>query len=613
MGPYQSFLSSINAEKWKRIGLQRRAGIAAPLFSVYSKKSAGIGEIPDLNLLVDWCVKTGLGILQLLPLNDVGFRFTPYDAVSTFALEPMYLSLEKLKDSDLKPFRKKIQDLKAAFPCPKKGEALVPRVDYRLKKAKLELLEGVFLKNFSEMSKAFRRFTETQRSWLEDYSAFKVLKQNYGQASWESWKEEHRKPGPAVLEKIKKDFRRQSNFEKWLQWQLFEQFKQAKKYAAGKGVFLMGDLPFLVSKDSADVWAHQDYFKMDRVAGAPPDAFFAKGQRWGMPPYDWERIAAHDFDYLKERLHYAGNFYDFFRIDHAVGTFRLWTVDLKEPLENGGLFGVFDPPEEGRWEEHGRGILSVMVRNTRMLPCAEDLGVIPACSFRVLEEFAVPGMDVQRWTKHWDTTGDFKAPEAYRKNSAAVLSTHDTTSFGGWWEVEAGTIDAEMFERICRAKEIPFENVKEKLFDLAASAQGRLRWRPEVKDSGTLCRLLERSEQDVHEITAIYRASYDEKRKFWDYAGLEGEPSGKVCREILQAALRKIHETASIFSIQLLQDWLGFGGMLLEDPWQSRINFPGTLGEQNWTWVMPFSLEEMKKLKMNPEIRKLNQETGRAN
>ncbi len=613
MEQYQFFLSSINAEKWKRIGLERRAGAATPLFSVYSKKSIGIGEIPDLNLLVDWCVKTGLSILQLLPLNDVGFRFTPYDAVSSLALEPMYLSLEKLKETDLNPFRKKIRDLRAAFPRAKKEGTSIPRVDYGIKKAKLELLGDIFLKSFSETSKAFRQFTETHRSWLEDYSIFKVLKQNYGQASWENWKEEHKKREPSALGKIQEDFRRPLNFEKWLQWQLFEQFREARKYAAAKNILLMGDLPFLVSKDSADVWAYQDYFKMDRVAGAPPDAFFAKGQRWGMPPYDWEKIAAHDFDYLKERLHYAENFYDFFRIDHAVGTFRLWTLDLKEPPESGGLHGFFDPPEEGRWEEHGRGILSVMVQNTRMLPCAEDLGVIPPCSFRVLEEFAIPGMDVQRWIKDWNTTGHFKGPLEYRKNSMAVISTHDTTSFCGWWEVEAGTVDAAMFERICRAKGIPFENVKEKIFDLPSSAHGRLRWRPEVRDEETLCRVMERSAQDLHEIIEIYRGSYDEKRKFWHYAGLEGEPSGKVPVELLRAALRKVHETASIFSVQLLQDWLGFGGMIPQDPWQTRINFPGTMGDQNWTLVMPFSLEEIKKLKMNSEIRKLNKETGRAN
>ena len=591
---------------------RRRAGVATPLFSVYSKKSIGIGEIPDLELLVDWCVKTGISILQLLPLNDAGFNFTPYDACSSLALDPMYLSLQKLEGTDLKPFLKKILNLQAAFPCGKKDEALVPRVNPRIKKAKLELLEEIFFKDFSGLPEACQKFSESNRSWLEDYSIFKVLKQKYGQATWENWKEEHKTRGRSALEKVQKIFCKQIDFEKWLQWQLFEQFRKVKKYAASKNIFLMGDLPFLVSKDSADVWAHQDYFKMDRVAGAPPDAFFAKGQRWGMPPYDWEKMAARDFDYLKARLHYAENFYDFFRIDHAVGLFRLWTIALNEPPENGGLCGVFDPADESRWEEHGRRLLSVMVQNTRMLPCAEDLGVIPPCSFRVLEEFSIPGMDVQRWTKHWDTTGDFKAPAEYRKYSAAVISTHDTTSFGGWWEVEAGTVDSEMFERICSSHGISFETVKHKIFDLPASAHGRLRWRPEVTDPVALCRLLERSEQDLSEIIALHRDSYDEKKKFWKYAGLKTAFSEKVTAGLLQGALRKVHETSSVFSIQLLQDWLGFGEWAPQDPWKYRINFPGTVGEQNWTLVMPFSLEEMNRLKINPEIRKLNEETGRV-
>src|SRR5687767_352700 len=112
---YQSFLSSLTAEKWKKTGIQRRAGVAVPLFSIYSRSSTGIGEIPDLKLLADWCVKTGQTIIQLLPMNDVGFNFTPYDAVSTFALEPMYLSLEKLSGIDAQPFRKKIEELKKRF------------------------------------------------------------------------------------------------------------------------------------------------------------------------------------------------------------------------------------------------------------------------------------------------------------------------------------------------------------------------------------------------------------------------------------------------------------------------------------------------------------------
>ena len=109
---YESFLSSISQKQWKHIGLRRRAGVATPLFSIYSKKSVGIGELPDLKLLVDWCKKTGMSIIQLLPLNDVGFNFAPYNAQSGFALEPMYLALNRLTNVSTKPFKDELKSLR---------------------------------------------------------------------------------------------------------------------------------------------------------------------------------------------------------------------------------------------------------------------------------------------------------------------------------------------------------------------------------------------------------------------------------------------------------------------------------------------------------------------
>jgi 4-alpha-glucanotransferase len=145
---YAPFLKAKCEKIWKKIGARRRAGVTTPLFSIYSKKSIGIGEIPDLKLLIDWCKKTGLSIIQLLPLNDVGFDFRPYDAQSSMALDPMYLSLEALSDCNLKPFFKDLQTLRDRFPT---GKALV---DYGIKKAKLELLERMFANSATSPSYA---------------------------------------------------------------------------------------------------------------------------------------------------------------------------------------------------------------------------------------------------------------------------------------------------------------------------------------------------------------------------------------------------------------------------------------------------------------------------
>ena len=217
------------------------------------------------------------------------------------------------------------------------------------------------------------------------------------------------------------------------------------------------------------------YFKLNLSSGAPPDAYFFKGQRWGTPPCDWQNMANKSYCYLMERLKYAEGFYDFLRLDHAVGLFRLWTVPFSEPLETAGLNGVFDPSDERQWEEEGRKLLSVMIQNTNMLVCAEDLGTVPECSYRVLDEFAIPGMDVQRWMRDSKNDYAFLAPPEYRRNSIATLSTHDMASFNAWWEYEAGTVYEPLFQRKCEAKEIKFEEVKPKLFDLVKSSHDRLR------------------------------------------------------------------------------------------------------------------------------------------
>jgi 4-alpha-glucanotransferase len=121
---------------------------------------------------------------------------------------------------------------------------------------------------------------------------------------------------PAAIEQFSDENAQEILFHKWLQWQLFEQFSDAKQYATQKGVLLMGDMPFLVSRDSSDVWSRQDYFKLDLSSGAPPDLYFSMGQRWGMPPYNWERIAADGYQYLIRKMQYLENFFDLlFSID----------------------------------------------------------------------------------------------------------------------------------------------------------------------------------------------------------------------------------------------------------------------------------------------------------
>ena len=454
MTDYSLFLEAASGPAWKRLGLARRAGLLAPLFSIQSKRSTGVGEFPDLELLADWCRECGMSLIQLLPLNDVGTRFCPYDAESSFALEPMHLSLENLEDIPKKKYVSEIAALRKRYP------SATSLFDPCVKKDKLELLRKIFSERLNKTPKALKEFKEAQQYWLPAYSLFKVAKKKMEERSWEAWPEPLRTRRPAALRALGEGAEDEIEFYQWLQWQLFSQFRRSAEKVRKKKIHLIGDLPFLVARDSADVWAHPEYFKLNLSAGAPPDLYFADGQEWGMPPYDWQAMAASGHDYLKEKLKFASNFYELYRLDHFVGLFRVWVFPLDDQPDRKKR-AFFDPPDEGEWEKQARGILGAMLEATSMLPCAEDLGTVPDVARKLLAEYAIPGMNVQRWMRDWEGTKDFISPQIYRPNAIVTLSTHDMSSFLYWWRTEATDDDRERFRRFAGFSELPNPSPRE--------------------------------------------------------------------------------------------------------------------------------------------------------
>ncbi|MFH2067970.1 MAG: 4-alpha-glucanotransferase [Candidatus Omnitrophota bacterium] len=549
-----------NKNNWGEIGKGRRSGVLVPLFSVYSRNSAGIGNLEDLKLLTDWCEKTGNSILQLLPMNEVGDSFCPYESVSSFALEPMYAAVKR--DNSPSPQAPPFQNFGKGTRPPQRGGKSGGRVDYRVKEEKIKVLREIFFESRNRDRNEVEKFREENAWWLDDFGLFKVLKAHHENKPWHEWPAAYQNRDAESIKLFCSEHKTEIGFQIWIQWLLYKQFKNARAYASGKGILLMGDLPVLSSRDSADVWAHPEFFKLDFAAGAPPDMFSRKGQRWGMPTYNWKRIAGDNYRYLKEKLRYAGEFYDILRIDHVVGLFRIWSIPFQDPPENEGANGSFDPPDEREWEAHGRKILSVMLESTKMLLCGEDLGIIPAACPRTMEALAVPGIDVQRWAKDWNGTQDFLPPEDYRFLAVATLSTHDTTNWNAWWEEES---------------------------------------------------------------------TREEKEKFWKRVGLNGPARESADPEVTGAALRFILRTKSIFSIQLIFDWLSLAGssgkkeivasagsgpamtgsILTGDQSRFRINKPGTVSDENWSLLLPISLEELLNHEVCAKIRNLVSGSGR--
>lgn len=461
----ETLSSTAAANQWKQIGLHKRSGLMAPLFSVFSKKSIGIGDFGDLIPLGEVCKKMGGSILQLLPINDSGSSFMPYDSQSSFALDPMYLPLRSLKGVDLRPFTSEIQTLKKAFPIDPY------RVNYGIKAKKLELLWNVFQHNSHIGSEVnFLKYVHTNSDWIEDYAIYKVLQHVLGEQDWQKWPQQYRDRDMLALKDLKEKNSDAMIFHQWLQYLCFEKMRSIKKTLNKAGVLLMGDLPFLVSKSSADVWSFPHCFKLYLSSGAPPDYFMAAGQRWGMPPYNWKELEADGYRYFKSKLAYAAHFYDMYRIDHAIGFFRVWTIDNNEPAESAGRNGTFDPSDESIWQSHGEKLFRMALSASSMLPCAEDLGMVPPCSEPTLELLGIPGMEVQRWTT--ETDHRLSRCDEYRAIAIAVLSTHDTLPISPWWDSLNEEEKKKYSENLQVTKEQPtYLDVLEKAFEFILQAR----------------------------------------------------------------------------------------------------------------------------------------------
>jgi len=605
------FTNSKSGIKWEKIGTGRRAGVAVPLFSVYSKNSVGIGEIPDIKGLIKWGKQSGFSIIMLLPLNDMGYDNSPYNALSSFALDPVYISLKELREVNLEPFKKEISAIKRKY---KAGSG---PVNFEVKKAKLKILYDIYVKTYVGGIPKFLEFKEENMQWLKNYALYKALKEyNYGDG-WEDWNPGQRDCVEEVISEFELINKKQFDFIFWVQWQLFEQLKNIKKYASDNGMLIIGDIPFLVSRDSADVWSNKKYFNLNMASGAPPDMYFANGQKWGMPPYSWEEIEKNNYDYISQKLKYAENFYDMFRIDHFVGLFRLWTIDINSKEERGGLDGFFNPPDENLWEEHGVKILNAMLNSTNMLPCAEDLGVVPQCSYKVLWEYGITGMEIQRWSKERSQRYNFLNEDEYRINSISSVSTHDSSLFFQWWLNEAGTIDSELFKRLCGYRDITgerYEAIKYELFDNEHCDESRLLWKDEISSVEIFLQKINLPLEQAWDMAGLYLDSFNEKKKFLEYigSGYKGDLR-EIDNSIIKSAIRKSMMTNSIFAINLIQDYLSLDescfNYFRERP--SRINFPGKINETNWRTVLPLAIEKFTFLAANDVIKNLIAESKR--
>ncbi len=456
---------------WDWFGLTERQtmkGVAVPLFSLRSDDDFGIGEYADLPKLGEWCVANDLKIIQILPINDTTSHFDwrdsyPYNAISAFALNPIYLNLNQLGIKEDAAFKRTRTMLNGK-----------DSVDYpKVLKAKWKFFQIAFEQQWETLknSNDFQQFIKENEDWLPDYARFCDKRDGNG-----------------------------TEIHLFLQYHCDMQLREAVKVLHDKGLLLKGDIPIGVNPEGVDVKSHPDLFNLDVQVGAPPDDFAAEGQNWGFPSYNWAAMAKDGYAWWQRRLQVMARYFDAYRIDHILGFFRIWEIPKTaksgllghfspalplsvEGIENQGfnfieskhskkgidsLF-IPDPNEKDKfiprielqktktyqnlseeqkqaidriyedfyyhrhndfWKQKALEKLPTIINATEMIACGEDLGMIPACVPEVIQQLGIMSLEVQRMPKVFGHP--FVQTEDLPENCVYTTGTHDMPTLRGW-------------------------------------------------------------------------------------------------------------------------------------------------------------------------------------
>lgn len=409
------------------------AGVALPLFALRSVSDDGSGTIGDLIPFIDWMARWHQRVVQLLPLNETSpTEASPYNAISAFAFDPTYIATARVPDiiaSEGARHRRAAVSVQRS-PRLRRTRRRHRHAVYTLK---MRLLEAGFAGFVSQAGatkrrRRFARFCEEQAWWLDEYALFRALKERFDWRSWETWPEPLRCREPGALQQVAATVAERMQFARYVQWVAAEQWDEMRARARRRGVLVKGDLPFVCSRDSADVWAHRELFDLSSSAGAPPDAFSASGQAWGLPLYDWEAMRRSGYAWWRQRARQASKLYDLVRIDHLVGLYRTYAI----PVCEGGTAG-FVPAQPNEQAIQGHDLLTAILAEARGSAgvVAEDLGVVPDWVRESMAQLGIPGYKVFRWETR---DGAYIDPRLYPVLSLATTGTHDTDTLVVWWE-----------------------------------------------------------------------------------------------------------------------------------------------------------------------------------
>jgi len=383
----------------------RRAGLLLHPTSLPGRY--GIGDIGDeVIALLDWIREAGLRIWQVLPLNPPGYGNSPYGCLSSYAGNPLLISLpsEELPSDD--------------------------HIDFnRVRELKQAALRKSFAQFRATEDRAALTAFERDNAWLPDWALFATLKEQHGGRAWMEWPPELAFRDKESITRARRDFAEEIRFHKYVQWLFFTQWAAVRRAAAARGIEIMGDVPIYVAGDSADVWANRHLFQLDEngaptvVAGVPPDYFSETGQRWGNPLYRWDALRETRYRWWVSRIRAAMRFADVVRIDHFRGFAAYWEIPASEQTAI-----------HGRWVPGPGKSLFDAVRNAiGGLPfVAEDLGHITPEVHELRRAIGIPGMRVLQFA--FQQPNSPHLPHCYPPETVVYTGTHDNDTACGWYE-----------------------------------------------------------------------------------------------------------------------------------------------------------------------------------
>ena len=470
-------------QAWFSIPQWKGAGTVVPVFSLRSEGSFGVGDFGDLGLMVDWSAKTNQNVLQILPINDTTITHTwqdsyPYNSISIYALHPQYTDLRQLPAI-------KDEALRTQFEALRQELNALPQIDYeRVNTAKMNYLQVVFKQEWTAIKRraTYKKFFDDNKAWLEPYAQFCVNRDTYGTADFRQWPEKTEKPKTKDIE-----------FWYFVQYNLDQQMRAAHEHARQSRVILKGDIPIGISRDGVEAWVEPRYFNLNGQAGAPPDAFSTDGQNWGFPTYNWDEMLSDGCSWWVRRFRKMAEYFDAYRIDHVLGFFRIWEIPVpyksglmgqfspalgmsREEIEAYGIYGhedlfLVDHKRSDRWhpriavqyQEAYQSLndgekdafnrlyndyfyrrnnqfwyneamkkLPRLTQATRMLVCAEDLGMVPDCVPWVMNELRILSLEIQSMPK--DPSVRFGQLQRNPYRSVCTISTHDMPTLRQWWD-----------------------------------------------------------------------------------------------------------------------------------------------------------------------------------